>query len=365
MAEQSFARMFRTSKFTSMHAPPPPRNNARIHPGTSNQHQLLTTSRACRAEGEWGLKHTLPRTLNHHVLRALRVDEPSEKKPVYASAGYLYTQVHRWRENMLAPVKPFPLPVTPAPVPLAALDYLPSGASTAASLSIGTSSHTSSPKYLGDMSRREYARLLVRAKHLAPVWRRLVDNGVYAPQDWHRFLNVSCEPIAPFDSKDDGASFSHPPTYKLREMATLSSMASTSTSSSFPSSNTDFVRGRILNKLFDDNNHCVGVSVAVSGFIAFCHNSEIVKNQLYSQAANGTRRNSLLEFKVVDARIDHLGRPDIQLALRDKGGIVRSGESTPTTKRSNSRWNEGVERTPLSNSSELKGFRDALFFNDK
>jgi hypothetical protein len=147
-AEQSFARLLRTSRLASYdpHIP-----------------QVYTTFGRHRKRGDWGLKRNLPTTVHTNVITVQALDTPEHQTP-FESAQAQVWQLERWKEAFPASQPPPPRSVNP---PINILKLKPS----------------------------EWRRFLRQVKERKDEWRAAVRENKYQAGDHLRFLNADYYPV--------------------------------------------------------------------------------------------------------------------------------------------------------------------------
>ncbi|KAI9202469.1 uncharacterized protein BJ171DRAFT_514309 [Polychytrium aggregatum] len=271
--ENSFARLFRTSKYAS------------LQPA-----QVITAPKSQRAVGNWGLKQALPSDLRAQYIKVQQHDDPDTKSAVVSMASDEVSSIARWKELFPAPAKqpPVSLRYTSSLVKPVTVDD-----GNVKKVTFQQTEAQPQRINLRRISHKEYRDLVEKARRLSPEWRKQINAGLKSSSDGVDFLNITTEvesvPV-------------HPPVYHLDP-----SSAHQGRMIPIP------VRGRILNRLSIQNSYSVGIA----GFVAYLPTSSVaVVSQSKSEAI----------FYVVDVDFDHQGRHVITVNDR-KPPEMRSSSS--------------------------------------
>ncbi|KAJ3228165.1 hypothetical protein HK099_006045 [Clydaea vesicula] len=323
-----FGSLFRASKFCAL-----------------QKDQVITTTLQNVKKGDWGLKSTRPKNVpsNFSIVKS----HSDKSKRLIVSSGFLpFSQSQRWKENFIFPEKKHDLPILPTNLEAEILNNSNnfSGTKSDDLKEILKKNNLKSlpkfdtfPKYIGDLNQKEYDKLILMAKKLRKLYLDLVNAKLLDPKDWNKLLNVTTKPKAPFQANGSGSSFFHPPSYLSKEviLTNLSTVQKEVPDFNIRKIMARPVRGRILSKV--NGGHAVGIS----GFVAFCATDHLPYGQ--GRVAAGVNRDNLMDFWVLEARINHSGQPEIYVTGKEPGAESAYKNSNDTISFTNTMFGRAAE----------------------
>ncbi|KAJ2411883.1 hypothetical protein GGI10_004017 [Coemansia sp. RSA 2530] len=264
--ESAFSRLFRTSKLASY---------------DRGIKQVYATYPEAFAQGEWGLKRSVPKKVTTRLVTIGSIDS-KEQITQLESANRQYMMVNAWKENFTNSHSPGVS--CPENVAQGMFNMHMSPDPRDGSEGSETSGTRAPPRSLGLMSRSEWKRFLEEARLRRAEWKHALEEGHFAPEETLSFMNATNL----YNATGDGVH--RLPTYH-----------------DYVSASEDLqVQGRVLNRV------AAGFAVAVQGIVAYLpvqgHSQEI-----------GFQYRDVKTFYVHSASFDTQGRPDVLLGTRPRG----------------------------------------------